>query len=321
MRYEGKRTECSGLQNRTEDSGLRTERALTPALSQSTGRGGRTAGRRTVQREAVPLSPQSSVLISTAFTRAALLLAVGILAAACNSNPQAAADKVSDGEVALGGNRFDAAVADADESIRLSPTAPAYYLRARAEEDRPKPDANIAAADLSKAKTDYQTAIDLHPGAGLTARSRAGLANIAFTQNDYSLAVFNLTMAVDDLEQPEWRANALYRIGESQQRLGRFDDADKTFKRLSDEYPDQDVATKARTREGVRAFYLQIGAFKSQDDARKAMVDAKNAGLACDTVADHGLVAVRGGPYTSYADAVRAKATVAQQFPDAIVGP
>jgi tetratricopeptide (TPR) repeat protein len=150
---------------------------------------------------------------------------------------------------------------------------------------------------------------------------QAGLANVAFGLGDYSTAIFQWDSAIDDLEEAQWRAYALYRVGESQQRLGRFADADKTFARVIQEYPDQDVAIKAQARTGVRGFYVQVGSFAKTDDAQAAIKTAADAGVTCQEVSDQGLFAVRAGPFSTYADAVKAQGTLAGQFPDATIGP
>ena len=247
-----------------------------------------------------------------------LLLA---LAGGCISDQQKISDAVDAGEVALGGHRYDVAETHADEALRIAPSARAYYLRGHVEEDRPKPDQLIAASDLAKARTDYQAALDLHPGQPLEAPCHAGLANIAFESDDYTTAIYHWTMALDDLDQPEWRAFALYRIGESQQRLGHFDDADKTFARVCEEYPDQDVAAKARGRRSVRGFYVQVGVYSRPNDAAAAIKAALAAGVSCEEMAEQSLIAVRAGPYSTYTEALQAKAAVVGKFPDAVIGP
>jgi tetratricopeptide (TPR) repeat protein len=157
-------------------------------------------------------------------TAAALVAAGG-----CRSNHEMAQEMIESGEVALGGDRYDAAVADADDAIQEAPSADAYYLRARAEEDRPKPDSDITAADLAKARADYQAALDRNPPPLLVGRCRAGLANVAFALEDYPTAMADWQSSLDYLAEPQWRAFALYRIGICQQRLGEFDDANYQF--------------------------------------------------------------------------------------------
>jgi tetratricopeptide (TPR) repeat protein len=239
----------------------------------------------------------------------------------CNSAQQTASDDVDSGEVALGGGRFDTAVSDADAAIKAHPTAEAYYLRGRAEEDRPKPDNDITIADLDRASADYQAALNFNPGQPLESRCRAGIANVAFSRGNYDLALFQWNSAVNGLDEPQWKARALYGIGVCLQRLGRFDDADKTFDRLRSEFPDQEITARGMERRGIRGFYVQIGAFAKLPDAQAAQKTAQDNGLKCRQVSDQGLIAVRGGPYDTYADALRGKALVAGQFPDAIIGP
>jgi tetratricopeptide (TPR) repeat protein len=244
-----------------------------------------------------------------------------VLAAGCSAAPRTAAEDVDDGLVAIGGRRYDVAVEDADEAIHLVPSPQAYYVRARAEEERPKPDSGIASADLAAAKTDYQSALDLHPPQPLEARCRAGLAQVDYDGDDYAGALYQWTTALDNLDQPDWKADALYRIGECQQRLGRFDDADATFARVDREYADQDVATKAQARQGVRGFYVQLATFSNPDDAKAAVKAANSAGAKARMIADNGSLVVRAGPYTTYLEAKRLQQALVQQYPDAFVGP
>jgi tetratricopeptide (TPR) repeat protein len=242
-------------------------------------------------------------------------------AAGCSDNKEKFADAIDSGQVALGGQRYDVAQFEADEALRIKPSAEAHYIRGRAEEERPKPDADIAASDLNRARTDYQAAIDLHPDPVLEARCRVGLANVAFAQGDYTTAVAQWTAAFDGLDQPEWRAMDLYRIGEAQQRLGQFDAADKSFARVRNEYADQDVAARAEARQGITGFYVQAGSYSALADAQNAVADAKTTGVDCRIVSDQGLYAVRTANLSNYALAKQILASLLPQFPRASIGP
>ena len=63
---------------------------------------------------------------------------------------------------------------------------------------------------------------------GLEGLIRASLADVAFWQEDYATAADQGRAAYPLLEDPTVRAMALYRSGLSYQRMGRFDDADRT---------------------------------------------------------------------------------------------
>ncbi len=239
----------------------------------------------------------------------------------CGTNQQKIQDNVDAGQVALGGNRYEAAIDAADRALEIGPSAQAYYIRARAEEDRPKPDNNITEADLQKAKNDYQSALNLDPPPALAARCRVGLANFAFAHEDYAGAITNWTSAVDGLDQPQWRAMALFRMGQAQQRLGQFDAANKTFQRIRDDYPDQDIASRAKDLQDVRAYYVQVGTYTNIDDAETAVKKATGAGVTCRQVSDQGLIAVRGGPYADYAEARKAQDALNGLFPAVVIKP
>jgi tetratricopeptide (TPR) repeat protein len=249
------------------------------------------------------------------------IAAAALALTGCDSAGQKVNDEIDAGEVALGGSQYDLAVSHADEALHVAPSVRAYYVRARAEEDRPKPNAYISTADLTKARADYQAALDLRPDRALAARCHFGLGNVAFDQEDYAESVSQWNAALTDLDEAPWQADAQFRIGEAEQRQGHFAEADSAFQRVVGLYSDQEVADKARTRIGIRAFYLQVADCASTADAQTAINTAQTAGLACRQTQNQGLYAVRAGPYSTYAQAKAAQVSVSQQFPDAAIIP
>jgi hypothetical protein len=113
----------------------------------------------------------------------------------------------------------------------------------------------------------------------------------------------------------------LYHMGICEQRLGRFDDADRTFQRVQQEYPGSEFVPYARSRQGIRGFYVQVGAYSQSSDIQKAATAVAAAGSSPLKTNDRGLTAIRTGDVQSYAEAQELKDRLASRYPDARVMP
>jgi tetratricopeptide (TPR) repeat protein len=256
-------------------------------------------------------------------------LFIGLLAAStmalclqgCHHEDPKIQEDLDGAEVALAGHRYEVAVAKATEMIALHPTAEAYYLRGRAEEDRGKIDQQVTLADQAKAMKDYNAALGLSPTPQLESRLHNQLANIAFYQNDYPTALFQWTQCVDQLEPTDARPHAMYEMGISQQRIGNFEEADHTFLSVQQKYPSTRYAGWAADHVGVRSFFVQLGSFTSASDAGKALKAAQAAGLQAVASTKDGNTAILVGPYDSFARAEATRVTWTNQYPDATIVP
>src|SRR5690349_2245993 len=163
----------------------------------------------------------------------AVLLVVLTIASGCAD--VATRDNLRAGYGALEAKQYDAAVQHADEQITRTPQGPgsaeALYLKGRALEAKASPGGNSTNpdADWQAARAAYVDALQLNPGPDLEAHIRAGVANVAYFQNDYATALGQWSAAYDKIRDEETNAWILYRIGVCQQRLNQFDAADKTF--------------------------------------------------------------------------------------------
>lgn len=261
-----------------------------------------------------------------------MLITSAAAAGGCTAN-NASSDaraKLDAGNQAFQAHQYDTAIADANTVLAEHPSGPetaeAYYLRGRAVEDRVSPQTtpDSRARDLGEARADYEGALRSTPPPWLEARIHAALANIAYQQDDYPTALREWTTAYPNLDQADWKAWALYRIGLSQQRLGRFDEADQTFSQVQRLYAPAaggEPAQRARQHQGVRGFYVQVGAYSRRNDADRAAAAVRAAGLPPQEADDHGLQAVRAGPVPSYAQAQSLKARLAGTFPGATIIP
>jgi tetratricopeptide (TPR) repeat protein len=249
-----------------------------------------------------------------------LALVLGI-AAGCHHDEDKYQEDLDSDKVALAGHRYELAVAKADALIAQKPTAEAYYLRGRAEEDRAKIDQQITEADFSKARKDYQKALELQPTPQLTALLHNQLANIAYFENDYQTALSEWGRCYDQLDTPDAQAHALYRMGICQQRMSNFDEADHTFISVQQRFPQSAFAAGAAQHQGVRQFSLQLGVYENPADAAKAAKAAQDAGQTVQQTADRGTTIVRVGPFDSFFQANTVKARLSNACPDSIVLP
>jgi tetratricopeptide (TPR) repeat protein len=233
--------------------------------------------------------------------------------------------KLDSGEQSLAAKNFDGAIQSSDQALAANPTGPAaaeaYYVRGRAVEERPKPDASAAARDQARANADYQAALALNPPNPLAARIRSQLANLAYFREDYAAALNLWNEAIPGLDNPDWKATALYRVGVCEQRLGRWTDADRAFSMVIRDYPTSDAATRAAGHQGLRGFAVQVGAFSNPAAADNAVAAIQKAGAAATKNPERGLTVVRTGTVATYAEAKALKARLTGTYPDAVIVP
>ena len=111
-------------------------------------------------------------------------------------------------------------------------------------------------------------------------------------------------------------------MGVSQQRMGRYTEADTTFKAVESRYPGSEMAKRAGTHEGVRNFYLQLATYNTPAGADRAIEGMKNSGLSLTKRAGvAGQTVVNAGPFPSYDAAKEVRVRMAGQYPDAIIVP
>lgn len=270
-------------------------------------------------RFTLPL-PVPAVIAAVAF------LVVASLAGGCAGSPDEQA-QLEKGYQDLDRRQYDAAIASADAFLASNTSggagsAEALYLRGRALEQKVAGNPQESRQNLASARSAYVDALKHNPSPQLEARIRASLANVAYFQDDYNTALEQWTSAYDKLEQPETRAWVLYRIALSQQRLGRFPEADKTFAAVQKRYPNTIPAQRARERAGAAGFFVQLGTFRSAAGADRATGTVRSQGMAPVRLTDtQGRHLLRVGPFRSYAQAQAVKSRFAGTYPDAMIIP
>src|SRR5688572_11393839 len=144
---------------------------------------------------------------------------------------------LNDAYAAFDRKQYDAAMAGAQRVLVGNAQGPgaaeAQYLRGRVFEERAtqadesgnKPAAKTA---LQSARDAYNAALAAKPTPAAEGRIRAGIANVAYFQEDYATAIAAGTAALDKTAEAQVKAWVLYRVGLSQQRFGNFTEADRT---------------------------------------------------------------------------------------------
>jgi tetratricopeptide (TPR) repeat protein len=248
-------------------------------------------------------------------------IAVSLLAG-CADNPQSR-QQLDAGEQALTARQYDQAIRSADAALSAggSDDAEANYLRGRAIEERPKPDAAAAARDLAMAQAAYLSGLTQHPSVPLSGLLHGQLGNIAYYRDDFATALREFSAAEAQLDQPQWKAWVLYRMGICQQCLSRFEDADRTFQQVREDYPGTEPAARAAARQGIRGFYVQIGAYGRFADIQKAAAAVTAVGSVPLKTTNRNLTVIRTADMPSYAQAQQLRAQLAGEYPDAMVMP
>jgi outer membrane protein assembly factor BamD (BamD/ComL family) len=227
--------------------------------------------------------------------------------------------------------QFDAAYAGAERVLAGNPTGPgaaeAQYLRGRVLEERAaqassRGDITAAKTDLQAARDAYNAGLSANPARELQGRIQAGIANVAYFQEDYSTAIAQWTAAHEKLSEPQSKAWVLYRVGLSQQRFGQFAEADKTFAAVQQQHPNTEPARRAAAHQGARGFHVQLGVYSSPANADNALAGLRADGVIGMRLTDNaGRNVVRVGPMRTYEEAKSVRARLAAKHPDAMIIP
>lgn len=243
----------------------------------------------------------------------------------CASNPQSG--ELDQARTALASGNYQAAESSAQTYIARQPNgdrvAEAYYLKGRALEDRTVSSLSEAQKNLQQARIAYIEALKSQTADRvLDALIRASLADVAYWQEDYATAAEQGIAAYSGLEDPKTKAWTMYRAAVAQQRLGRFEQADKTFALVNEYHPNTEPAQRALTRIGARAFNVQIATFSNPSYAQTTanMLQRQGYPVSVRTLTN-GKIVVLSGPYPTWGQASQVKARLQSSFPDALVVP
>ena len=167
----------------------------------------------------------------------------------------------------------------------------------------------------------YVKGLGYNPRPSVAGRLHAQLGNVSYDQDDYATALRELNEAYALLDEPRGKSLVLYRMGICEQRLGRFEDADRTFQRVQQEYPGSEYVDPAPAHQGIRGFYVQVGAYSKPSDVDQAAAAVAAAGSAPLETTDRGLTVIRTADVPSYGQAEQLKTRLTERYPDARVMP
>jgi tetratricopeptide (TPR) repeat protein len=255
------------------------------------------------------------------------LIALSLLAcvAGCNSDNNAR-QNLNAGYTALEQRQYDQAMARADQHLRQTPAGPgsaeALYLRGRALEQKTAANPAQSRQNFLQARDAYNQALALAPGEPLEGRIHAGLANTSYWLDDYPSAQQQWTAAYESLDDPAAKSFALYRIGLCQQRLEQFAQADQTFGKVQQGFPNSDSAKRAREHQGFRSFTVQLATFANGRTAESAANSLRKQGIVVGkSVNPQGQTVLSLPPVPTYAQAEAIRGRYASIYPQAVIVP
>ena len=257
----------------------------------------------------------------------AMLFACAALAG-CSTNQEGNVQRLRAGYDALAARQLDEAMALADEVLGNSPEntlpAEAHYLRGRVFEERAVRSTGNVAGQLQSARTEYVTALGLPHKPDLDGTARAGVANVAFHQDDYATALSQWAEAYPKLSKPEDKVLTLYQLGRTSQRLGKWSEADQYLASVQAAAPGTELATKAQRIQGTRGFIVQFATFSTRKQADTAIADLRTQGITAGHFIDSSnpaLDQVRSGQLSTYLEAKALKARFAGVYVSAVILP
>ena len=246
------------------------------------------------------------------------------LLAGCESQPKATElDRARDALVA---RDYSRAETGAQTYLARDPDGPraaeAYYIQGRALEDAVAVNAQQARENLQAARNAYINALKaVTIDRALEGLIRASLADVAYWQDDFATSAEQGQAAYAMLEEPNAKAWTLYRTGVSQQRLGRFDDADKTLRMVQEYHLGSEPAQRAVARIGVRGFNIQVATFANAAAADTVVANLQKQGYASSKRLTGSKTVIFAGPYKSWGQASNARARLLATYPDALIVP
>lgn len=196
--------------------------------------------------------------------------------------------------------------------------AEAYYIRGLCR---------AKAGQRQAAVQDFEQAIGKSNRADLTAQCRASLAAIAYQSGDYRQAASLYALAVGELPDVPPTDLILYTAGKAMQRVGDWRGAKYQFARILHRFRDRPIAEDARRMVNWRHpyFAIQLGAFRSSDNATEAMRNFAQTGLDAQREflprGNQSLWIVMTGRYQTYEEARAALTGIRRRHPDARIIP
>jgi outer membrane protein assembly factor BamD (BamD/ComL family) len=257
--------------------------------------------------------------------RTTIFVSAALVCTGCPS--RVARQQLSTAQTALEQKRYDEAMAAADRYLKDDAKglgAPAaLYFKGRALEQRVKRDDAQFVRDLTAAKANYVQALQLNPSRDLQAYIQTSFGNVTYWLHDYATAEASFQNAHELLPAGDLKGWALYRLGLSQQRQGRWADADKTFVAVQNQFPGTEISRRSREHQGARAFYVQVAAFQNLTNAENLVASLRTQGVPSHRLhkPERNLHLVMAGPAKTYSEAIGMRRRLSSRFNDAMIVP
>jgi tetratricopeptide (TPR) repeat protein len=198
----------------------------------------------------------------------------------------------------------------------------ALYLQGQSLEQQQAANPQQARQNYEQARDAYNQALQMNPPAALTAKLHAGLGNASYWLDDYGNAREQWLAAYPATDDVATKSFMLYRVGLCEQRMGSFPQADETFAKVQQEFPNTDAAARAREHQGYKGFTLQLATFANSATADNAIATLRRQGVnPTKSVNRQGNAVVSVGPVTNYRQAVDLKNRFASTYPQAVILP
>lgn len=261
-----------------------------------------------------------------------LILAALLVAGCTNSKTTEDKKTLQSGYDALAAQDYDNAMARSSEFIASNPnggagTPEALYLQGRVYEHRAEAADSAgheaeARSNLQDARTTYEHALTLSPSPRIKPLLEAGVANAAYFQEDYFTAMREWAAAYPGLAQPDSKAWVKYRLGLCQQRLGRFDEADRSFAEVQQQFPHTAPAERAAAHQGAKGFYVALGSWSDPKTADTIVATLRAQGFTPVKSTQPGnRESIRVGPANNYDQAKALRARLLPAYPAAAIEP
>jgi len=254
--------------------------------------------------------------------RLAFIVSFGLLAVGCTSLPESQRQSLRRASSYYLQGNMTSAMAQLDAIIAGYPSAAeigeAYYIRGLCR---------AHTGQTASAKSDFQQAVRAAGHKELTARAKASLATIAYSQKDWSTAAKLYADALPNLPDTPPKDKMLYYAGLALRRNGRWSKAQQQFSLVLHKFRNRPVAAAARRQATWKHqfFSIQLGAFRSTTRAGQQVETFHAQGL--DAFQEHqlrngtGLWLVMTGRYPTYEEAVKALNCVRRIQSDAYIIP
>jgi SPOR domain/Tetratricopeptide repeat len=227
---------------------------------------------------------------------------------------------------ALTNHQPDLAISYAGSFLQNQPTGPlaaqALYFQGRGHEELVATSPADRDRNLVEARACYLLALQQSPAKPLEADIHTSLAIVDFFQDSFPDCIQEASVAMSLVPPGEVKGNLLLHTGLSEQRLGRFTDADQTFRQVEQQYPGTGIAESARQHEGRTKFYVQLATFKTPDAADQASQSLRSRNIVVSQSTDaagHTIIDV--GSFDTYTDAKKMLEQLQAEFPNAEIVP